>query len=115
MRSVLKETVIIGVGIAVAALVIHSLLSDVSPVLEFGALLAAGIALGAIQRILSQRRGVRRRRARRQPLMRQEPAQAPPAWTGLNLPGSPPDADLNATTLDESQISEPAAERDTIG
>jgi len=108
MRSVLRETVIIGVGIAVAVLLIHGLLSDVSPRLELAALFATGIALGAIQPILSRRRrGVRRRRARPQPLLPPEPVQAHPAWTGLHPPASRPD---------ESPISEPATtERDTTG
>ncbi|NWG21298.1 MAG: hypothetical protein HXY39_13370 [Chloroflexi bacterium] len=116
MRSVLREAVIIGVGIAVAVLLIHRSLSDVSPRLELAALFAAGIALGAIQPILSRRRTLRRRRARPQPLLPPEPVQAHPAWTGLHPPASRPDANLNAAAPDESPISEPAAtERDTTG
>ncbi|MFO7167093.1 MAG: hypothetical protein DIU80_003605 [Chloroflexota bacterium] len=108
MRSALVEAILVGIGVAAAAMVLRAQLGDAPLYTQLMALLSAGVLLGIFQLALGFRRfrGVRRTPPRRRPP--DETPPAPPAapddsdhtWTGLMAPvaaphsnGSSPDGD----------------------
>jgi hypothetical protein len=98
MRSAVAETLIVGVGVAAAVVIIRSLLGDEPIYVQLLAVLCAGLVLGVLQLAIGRRRPRRWRqstadRERRAPDV--SPQQAPPAfdehshaWTGLSAPAA---------------------------
>jgi hypothetical protein len=127
MRSAVAETLVVGVGVAAAVIIIRSLLGDEPIYLQLLAVLGAGLVLGLLQFAIGRRRPRRWRqspadRERRRP--EAPPPQAPAAfdehshaWTGLSAPAAliadtPPIPKSLATRRVEAEPSEPPARED---
>lgn len=108
MRNAFKEAGIIGVGMAIAVLLVRTIDRDLPPIAALGVLLAAGVILGAVQYGLLVRRIKQRRNLMRRQHAREQAPQIPATWTGLNPPPQPA-RPLSASVTAEAE-PEPAAE-----
>jgi hypothetical protein len=98
MRSAVAETLIVGVGVAAAVVIIRSLLGDEPIYMQLLAVLCAGMLLGVLQLALGRRRPRRWRQTapdRQRRATDTPPPIAPPAfdehshaWTGLSAPAA---------------------------